>query len=65
MEEQIQRPYEPVAKTLEAEKENTGTDVVQEYSHITSHFEHPASPPFPNNLDVDHINEVTEVDDNA
>jgi hypothetical protein len=66
MEEQIQRPYEPIAKTLEADKENMGTDTVQERSHITSSSEPLASAPFPNiDLDVAHITEVTKVDDNA
>jgi hypothetical protein len=64
MEEQIQRPYEPVAKTLEADKENMGTDSVQERSHISSSSELLASAPFPNiDLDVAHITEVTKVDD--
>ncbi|KIM85024.1 hypothetical protein PILCRDRAFT_378567 [Piloderma croceum F 1598] len=46
MEEQIQRPYEPIAKTLEADKENMSTDTVQEHSHI--------------DLDVAYITEGTQ-----
>ena len=63
MEEQIQRPYEPIAKTLEADKENMGTDTVPERSHITSSSAPLASANI--DLDVAHITEVTKVDDNA
>jgi hypothetical protein len=59
-EEQLQRPYEPIAKTLEADKENTvNPDSVHQHADILSSSEHLAPAPHKDaDLNVAHVTEV-------
>jgi len=64
MEEHHQRPYEPIAKTLEAYKENTvDSDTVQDLAHIASSSESLASGLYENmDLSGAHGTEVSRID---